>query len=151
MVTVMNKTEIRNVLNKFEDYCDKNNLRCTPSRKITLEIIAASNRPIGAYDIIDEMGKVTDRPKPTTVYRAIEFLQQHCFVHKIESLNAFVACEAGHTHDGAQFIVCNGCGSVEEVHTCHLPESLQQKIDASGFRMDRWNTEIHGVCEQCQV
>lgn len=146
----MDKTKIEELLKKFENYCNKNNARNTPSRKIALEVIAASVRPIGAYDIIEEIGKQTDRPKPTTVYRAIEFLQQHRFIHRIESLNAFIACCAEHAHDGTQFIVCNGCGAVEEVHSCYLPETLQKKIEASGFKMDRWNTEIHGICQQCQ-
>ncbi|MCB9983607.1 MAG: transcriptional repressor [Rhodospirillales bacterium] len=147
----MTKKEIQKLIRTLETYCGDKGLRYTPPRRITLEVIAASKRPIGAYDVIEEMGKVTDKPKPTTVYRAIEFLQEHGFIHKIESLSAFVACHAGHNHEGSQFIVCNDCGTVEEVHLCHLPKDLQKKVDNTGFKMAHWNTEIHGTCQQCQA
>ena len=145
------KKDSKKVVESLKDYCIEKKMRYTPSRYIVLEIIAASERPIGAYSIIDEMGKVTDKPKPTTVYRAIDFLQENGFIHKIESLNAFVACEAGHVHFGSQFIVCTDCGAVEEVHLCNLPEDLRKKVEATGFKMDHWNTEIHGLCETCQT
>ena len=145
------KMKSKKLSERLETFCKEKGTRYTPSRYIILDIIASSKGPIGAYAIIEEMGKVTDKPKPTTVYRAIEFLQKHGFIHKIESMNAFVACEADHSHEGSQFIVCNDCGAVEEVHICHLPPDLQKKVDASGFKMDRWNTEVHGICQQCQT
>lgn len=147
----MTKKEIQKLIMELEIYCGDKGLRYTPPRRLALEVIAASSRPIGAYDVIEEMGKITDKPKPTTVYRAIEFLQAHGFIHKIESLSAFVACHAGHSHEGSQFIVCNDCGTVEEVHLCHLPQALQKKVDATGFKMVHWNTEIHGICQRCQA
>ena len=145
----MKPTDVKILINALEQYCAKHKMRFTPSRGVALEVIARSNNPIGAYDVIEEMGKVTEKPKPTTVYRAIDFLQEHGFIHKIESLSAFVACHAGHSHQGSQFIICNDCGKVEEVHLCDLPQSLKEKTSVIGFEMKHWNAEIHGVCKQC--
>ena len=147
----MNKREIKKLIKELKKFCTEKGMRYTPPRHMTLETIAASPRPVGAYDVMEEMGKITDKPKPTTVYRAINFLQQHGFIHKIESLNAFVACHAGHTHEGSQFMVCNDCGIVEEVHLCHLPKDLKNEVDYTGFKMAHWNTEIHGTCQSCQI
>ncbi len=147
----MTNNTANKVLERLKAYCSEKGMRYTPSRQLTLDIISANERPIGAYAIIEEMGKVTHKPKPTTVYRAIEFLQKNGFIHKIESLNAFVACEFGQTHDGSQFIVCRDCGAVEEIHSCHLPKDLKKQVEAVGFKIDCWNTEIHGVCQQCQA
>ncbi len=141
--------DLKKLIRTLEKYCKESRIRCTPSRIIVLEIIASSNQPIGAYDIIEEIGKVTEKPKPTTVYRAIDFLQDHGFIHKIESLSAFVVCHAGHSHDGSQFIICTDCGAVEEVHLCDLPKFLKQKFKSTGFQINHWNAEIHGTCEQC--
>ncbi|MGB4058039.1 MAG: hypothetical protein WBK77_08155 [Alphaproteobacteria bacterium] len=68
-------------------------------------------KPLGAYEIPERLGKKIKNPKPPTVYRAIEFWAEHGFIHRVESLNAYVACEAGHQHKSAQFMVCNDCGS----------------------------------------
>src|ERR1700755_1026355 len=54
--------------------------------------IVATNRPIGAYELLDALEPARGRVPPTTVYRALDFLLAHGFVHRIESKNAFVAC-----------------------------------------------------------
>lgn len=145
----MAQKDIKKLILGLEKFCKEHGMRYTPPRRMALEVIAASKQPIGAYDVIEEMGKVTNKPKPTTVYRALEFLQEHGFIHKIESLNAFITCHAGHNHKGSQFIVCDDCGNVEEIHLCHVPEALQKKIDGTGFHMQFWNAEIHGLCQKC--
>lgn len=132
-------------------YCEQNQFRFTESREAVLKIIAASKKPVGAYDILDKLQTKNKSAKPPTVYRAIDFWNEHGFIHKIESLNAFVTCHAGHNHNGSQFIVCSDCGQVEEVHLCHLPKDLQKKVNDAGFQMERWNTEIHGTCQHCQA
>lgn len=149
----MDKADIlkADILKEAERYCEEHGFRYTDPRRDVLATVAASERPCGAYDILERMGEGADKkPKATTVYRAIEFWQQHGFVHKIESLNAFVTCHAGHNHAGSQFTVCEGCGGVKEIHLCHLPPDLQKIIERSGFMMQRWNTEIHGLCHQCR-
>ncbi len=137
------------LIKKAEAFCAEKNLRFTDARRFVLEIIASSDKPIGAYDVLHEMAKTIDRPKPPTAYRAIEFLQKHGFVHRIESLNAYVACHAGHKHNGSQFMVCDSCGRVEEVHLCSMPQSLKDQVDKTGFAPAFWNTEIHGQCAKC--
>ena len=139
------------VIKEVEVYCREQGIRFTDQRRMALEIIASSKKPLGAYDVLAEMGKQVENPKPTTVYRALDFLLEHAFIHKIESLNAFVICHAGHSHEGSQFMVCDDCGKVEEVHLCHLPKDLKQKIDDTGFLLSRWNTEIHGTCSNCRL
>lgn len=148
----MKKKKIKELVDDVETYCKERGIRFTPPRKIALEVIAAASpQPIGAYDVIEEIGKITDKPKPTTVYRAIGFLYQHGFIHKIESLNSFIVCHEEHRHEGSQFIICNECGIVGEVNLCHLPQALQKKINDTNFKMEYWNTEIHGICQQCQA
>ena len=148
----MKKSEaVKAVIKSVEAHCKEKGLRLTEPRLLALEIIAGSTKPLGAYDVLEKMGKTLDSPKPMTAYRAIDFLQQHGFIHRIESLNAFVTCHAGHRHEGSQFMVCDDCGHVEEVHLCHLPGPLQKKVDENGFKLARWSTELHGTCQSCQA
>lgn len=132
-----------------EKFCQANKLRFTEPRRLVLEVIAASDAPIGAYEILERIGQISERPKPATVYRAIEFFQTHGFIHKIESLNTFAICRAGHAHTGSQFMICDQCGFVSEIHLCHLPDSLEKKTKNSGFTIAYWNTEVHGRCRDC--
>lgn len=145
----MKKSDVRRLVKGVEDYCTAQGLRFTDPRRHVLEIIASSKKPIGAYDVLSQLGAVLKNPKPPTAYRAIEFLQEHGFVHRIESLNAYVTCHAGHKHKGSQFMVCDTCGRVIEAHLCALPENLEQKALDAGFVLSFWSTEIHGTCSQC--
>lgn len=133
----------------IEVYCGNENIRFTDARREVAKIIAQSDKAIGAYDILDQLKDVLDNPKPPTVYRAVEFLVEHHFIHKIESLNAFVSCCTDHRHAGSQFLVCDKCGRVEEAHLCSMPESLSKAVSKAQFSADSWNVEVHGLCGSC--
>ena len=131
-----------------ERYCAERGLRLTEPRRRVLSVLSAAGKPAGAYDIIALMPVGT---QPPTVYRALEFWEKEGFVHCISSLSVYVVCHAGHRHQGSQYMVCDDCGDVEEVHLCHLPSPLQHRINETGFQLSRWNTELHGVCNKCHA
>jgi Fur family zinc uptake transcriptional regulator len=128
-------------------YCEKNGHRFTLPRKYVLSILLNSKNPIGAYDILEKLGEFIDKPKPPTAYRALDFWQQQGFVHKIESLNVYMACcddHAHHNHD-THFLVCDDCHSVNEIH--HHPENNVSL--PTGFVVRKTFTETHGICGAC--
>ncbi len=135
---------------KFEKYCIENRLRLTPPRISAFKIVQNAQKPITAYDVLELMARDINKPKPPTAYRALDFLEEHGFVHRIESLNAYIACDVNHKHNGSQFMICTECGKVEEAHMCHIPQGLQKQIDEKNFKATFWNAEIHGICIQCQ-
>jgi len=139
----------QSVIKIASDYCEEHKHRLTEPRRQVLQIITSSKKPIGAYEVLKKLSQVMKDPKPPTVYRAIEFWQDHHFIHRIESLNAYVGCEAGHRHNGSQFMICDDCGTVIEAHLCDMPQPLKDSIDQKTFTPSKWNVEIHGVCEKC--
>lgn len=145
----MNKAEIAKLVDTVEAYCQGQGIRFTDPRRHVLAIIAGAKKPLGAYDILEQLGRYIDDPKPPTAYRAIEFLAEHGFVHRIESLNAYVVCGVDHRHHGSQFLVCDACGKVTEAHLCDLPADLAGEAKKAGFNLHRWNAELHGTCRDC--
>lgn len=137
------------ILKKAANYCETNKYRFTEPRVEVLRIISSSKTPLGAYEVLEKLGKVIKNPKPPTAYRAIEFWQEHNFIHRIESINAYIACEAGHRHKGSQFMICDDCGDVTEAHLCDLPKPLKDSATKNMFTPSRWNLEIHGQCGKC--
>ena len=134
---------------KFEDFCKRGGHRMTAPRVNVLEIIFQAKKPVTAYEILDLLGQKMDNPKPPTAYRAIEFLQKHSLIHRIESLNAYTPCHIGHKHKGSQFMICSDCGGVEETHLCDVPEPFKNAAKNKNFSIESWNLEIHGLCENC--
>lgn len=146
----MNKAEITKLVKDVAGFCKEQGLRFTEPRQYVLEIIAASKKPIGAYEILAALGERIDNPKPPTAYRAIEFLEEQGLIHCIESLNAYVLCGTDHRHQGSQFMVCDSCGNVTEAHLCDVPADLAGKVNAARFQLTSWNAELHGLCKNCR-
>jgi Fur family zinc uptake transcriptional regulator len=116
-----------------------------------LQALLSSHRPLGAYEVIEELARVMPRPAPITVYRALDFLMQNGLVHRIESRNAFLAC--GHDHSDTAtvaFLICECCGSVGEVSASEVTEILNEAARQTGFTPKMSVVEITGVCGHCQ-
>jgi len=138
-------------LQHAERVCAKRAQRFTPIRRQVLEALLSSHRPLGAYEIIEELAKSKPRPAPITVYRALDFLMENGLVHRIESRNAFLAC--AHDHDEAAmvaFLICERCGLVGEVPAAPVAQSLNTSARATGFTPRMSIVEITGVCAHCQ-
>ncbi|MFZ5735993.1 MULTISPECIES: Fur family transcriptional regulator [Rhodopseudomonas] len=135
-----------------ERVCAGRSQNLTPIRRNVLQALLSSHRPLGAYEVIEELARVMPRPAPITVYRALDFLMQNGLVHRIESRNAFLAC--GHDHSDAAtvaFLICEVCGSVGEVSASDVTEILNQAARQTGFTPKMSVVEITGVCGHCQA
>lgn len=138
------------LLSRAERTCERRGSRLTGQRREVLNCVAQSHSAVGAYDIIERMAGLGPRPAPITVYRALDFLEAHGLVHKIESRNAFVACT--HPHDGkpAAMLVCERCGLVAELDAPEMFEALQSTAKGQGFAINRSVVELTGLCAACQ-
>ena len=134
-----------------EALCAERGERLTPMRRCVLEILAASHKPLGAYEIMDQVGEKGPRPAPITVYRALDFLRQNGLVHRIESLNAFVACVRNHRADAlVAFLICERCGAVGEAASVAVAATLTSAARAAGFTPKSPVIEIGGICAHCR-
>ena len=140
---------IADALDYAESLCKQRGLRFTPLRRRVLEIVWNRHGPTGAYDILEALGDGKRPAAPPTVYRTLEFLLEHGFVHKIESLNAFIGCgRAGDTHAG-QFLICGGCRQVGELDDPEIAELISQKAAEVGFAVTHPTVEVKGLCKDC--
>jgi Fur family transcriptional regulator, zinc uptake regulator len=132
-----------------EKVCAAAAQRLTPIRRKVLETLAASHKPLGAYDIMDTAGG--PRLAPITVYRALEFLIAHGLVHRIASRNAFLACVNNHrTGALVTFLICEACGAVGEAPGTAVGQSLAAAARSAGFTPKMSVVEITGLCAHCR-
>ena len=131
------------------EFCIKNKHRLTEPRKKVLSIIASSDKPIKAYDILKKLSLELKNPKPPTAYRAIDFWHKFNFIHRVERLNAYFICNSDHRHSGSQYMICDDCGKVIESHFCELPSQVKDHVMKSEFQTKTWSLEIKGRCNNC--
>src|SRR5438132_11016246 len=121
-------------LDHAERVCKMRAQNFTPIRRRVLQALLSSHRPLGAYELIDELATSMPRPAPITIYRALDFLIENGLVHRIESRNAFLAC--AHDHDAATmvaFLICERCGSAGEIPASRLAQGITDAARATGF------------------
>jgi Fur family zinc uptake transcriptional regulator len=123
--------------------------RMTPLRRQVLEIVLESHRPIGAYDVLAALTRDRAKAAPPTVYRALEFLLGQGFVHRIDSLSAFVGCFAPGRAHRSRFFLCLRCGRAAEIDDRELDDALVAAAGRAGFAAARETVEIAGVCGDC--
>ncbi len=132
-----------------ETICAERGARLTAIRRRVLEIIWGGHRPIGAYDVLEQLSTEEKRAAPPTVYRALDFLLEHGLVHRVASLNAYVGCaEPGHGGEG-QFLICAQCGAAAELRDSPVNEAIEAAAHARGFVATTHTVEISGVCPNC--
>lgn len=130
------------------------NPELSPHCHKVLDLLAKSEKPMPAYDILGKLRKFGIKAPPT-VYRALETLMQRGLVHRIESLNAFVACHAkhdeehNHQHANTSFAVCRDCGTATEIHDHNLIDAIHALGKKLKFHIEREMLELLGLCHAC--
>jgi len=137
------------VIKEVERNCRVRGLRLTPTRKRVLELVLAADGPVKAYDLLDQLKSERPGAAPPTIYRALDFLLENHFIHRLETLNSFVSCiHPEHQHQG-QFLICERCHSVTEIHDHKLIKALADAAAGQGFQASRQVLEIYGRCSAC--
>ncbi|WP_020173569.1 Fur family transcriptional regulator [Methyloferula stellata] len=135
---------------KVEELCARKSLQFTPLRREVVSILAELGKPVGAYEIMDHLAKLKGRTiAPPTVYRTLDFLVENGFVVKIESRQAYIACDdPGHDHHGI-LLICSGCGRSTEIDNVEVDKILIETASASHFHLQRQVVEVEGLCQSC--
>lgn len=140
-----------------EAACRERGLRLTPIRARVLGLIAQDGKPVKAYDLLDRIraGNRDDdagagAAAPPTVYRALDFLLANGFIHKLESVNAFVACHHPSTaQHSVPFLICDRCHAAVELEDKQVVAALDERARALGFVPQAQTLEVHGLCARC--
>lgn len=130
-------------------FCARHRLQFTPVRRRALEVMLEAHRAMGAYEVLDRLRDEGFGSQPPVAYRALDFLVSHGFAHKIERLNAFIACaHPGQDHTPA-FLICRACDAVAEAHADPARGMLGRAAQETGFVMEQAVVEALGLCPQC--
>ncbi|MGV3345285.1 zinc uptake transcriptional repressor Zur [Enterobacteriaceae bacterium LUAb1] len=143
---------IASLLMQAEQLCQQRNVRLTPQRLEILRLMADQHGAISAYDLLDLLRKSKPQAKPPTVYRALDFLLEQGFIHRVESTNSYVVCHhfTGPSHTSA-LLICDSCGSVDEQQAQGVEDILQKISQQCGFTLHHNVVEAHGACLQCKA
>ena len=124
----------------------------TKNQQIVLDLVEKSSEPLKAYSILFNVQKKGIKA-PLQVYRALDRLVEIGKIHKIESRNAFIACQDSSCQisKATAFSICESCEKVTEINNFKLSKYLNNYQDNSGMKYNKYNLEFFGLCKKCKT
>ena len=121
------------------------------NQQIILDLIVKSSEPLKAYSILFNVQKKGIKA-PLQVYRALDKLVELGKIHKIESRNAFIACQNSSCQisKATAFSICESCEQVSEISNTKLSKYLSNFADETGMKYSKYNLEFFGLCKKCK-
>ena len=113
-------------------------------------VLSKSNRPLTAYEVLGRL-KGKGVTAPPTVYRSLDRLIKDGLAHRLETLNAFVACARPHHQSSAVFAICRKCGTTAEFSDAKLMPQISDWAKRMRFHAEESILEIRGECANCQT
>jgi len=142
---------VEDMLNKAQQLCLQRGVRLTSQRMEVLALLMAQESAISAYDLLDLLRVRMPAAKPPTIYRALEFLLEQGFIHKVESTNSYILCHHfDHPAHTSAFFICNNCNIVTEHPISGIEDILQSLSSKHQFDLKHSVIESHGICKNCQ-
>ncbi len=124
----------------------------TKNQSLVFDVLTKAEAPLSAYTILDKLRDQGFRA-PLQVYRALDKLLEYGVVHRLESINSFVACahpnEDCHSHGLVAFAICESCGQVIEFHDHEVDHRLMDWLKLQKFKAEKSTIEIRGHCANC--
>ena len=122
----------------------------TKNQRLVLNALSREDGPLSAYSLLDQLREHGFRA-PLQVYRALDKLMEYGLVHRLESLNSFVACAHPHDHRHGMiaFAICEKCGQVDEFSDDTVESRLNGWSKDHAFRLSKTTIEMRGTCAQC--
>lgn len=137
------------VLSRAEALARAEGVRLTPVRRRVLEILLESHRAMGAYDVLERLSAEGFGKQPPVAYRALDFLVEHGFAHRVRRLNAYAACLSEERDHSPAFLICRSCEQVAEAESDSLRAAVADLGAQSGFTVERSTIELLGLCTRC--
>lgn len=139
------------MLARAEALAAERGARLTPVRRRALQILLEAHRAVGAYEVLDRLSAEGFGKQPPVAYRALEFLVDHGFAHRVRRLNAFAACmHPGEAHSPL-FLICRACNAVAEAPAGPVRAALDDAAAAADFTVERATVEALGLCAACRA
>ena len=140
----------KEIIIRAKHFCAQNRYRWTDPREKVISVLANTSQPIGAYQIIELLSSDTATIKPPSVYRAIAFWAEHGFIHRIESLNAYIICCEHSKHTHFCIFICKNCSAVQEIQLKGISQLIKRSLRNMQGTSIQSTSEVLGLCSKCQ-
>ncbi len=125
--------------------------RVTPQRAVILETIAHMDRHASAQEVYQAARRRLPGLHLTTVYRALEDLQQVGLVDPFAAGSGVATFALRHDDHPHGHLVCQRCGCTTDFDPQLAEEFAQQIAAAHDFEINLNHLTLRGLCPKCRL
>ena len=139
----------RETYNRFRQLCHQHSLAATHQRQKIYEALVSRPGHYSPEEIYVQVKQDLPSISLATVYKNLRTFVQAGMLRDASPHHGSWRVDANtspHHH-----LVCTRCHSITDLdHDLLEPVKLQGRLP-SGFRLEKFNVEVHGVCKACAV
>lgn len=142
-------------LSKAKQMIEQAGIKATDKRTKLLSMMISEEFPLSAYEIMDKFNlEFGERVVANSIYRMLECLTKWRLVHRLASINKYIACTGSSCNLGnyySVFIICGGCQKTHESPASNmLIGELKRSVEKTSFGGVFSQIELKGLCENCR-
>ena len=122
--------------------------KITKVRRGVVKIFSDISVPLSANQIEQKLSRVGINVNKATIYRELQFLLNNGYLIEVylhPNEVSYESSELKHHHH----LVCDKCGSVDNVTNCLVKELGDYVYKKKGFKISRHSLEFYGTCANC--
>jgi Fur family ferric uptake transcriptional regulator len=135
-------------VDRLEEALRKTGLRMTRQRSVILAALRKKEGFTTAQTLYHELRGRKGAPGLATIYRTLSFFAETGAVdtRTRDGEQAFRLCGDRHHHH----LVCDGCGSVEEVTSDEVESWVSRLAHRRDFLVTAHSADVYGLCASCR-
>lgn len=125
--------------------------RLTEARRILVEMMATSGRPLSAQQLFDLAQAAYPELGMATVYRTLEKLDELDLVQRVHDSHGCHTYIAATVEAQSAVVICRQCGRLDLVDEALVQWLLQQFQRQSQYQIQHYWLQLSGLCTACQL
>ena len=122
-------------------------LRATSQRVVMHRLLRERNRHLSAEELLSESSRQLPGVSLPTVYATLELFEQLGIVRRVNGGGGTLLWDT--RSDAHHHMICRNCGRIEDMETPLDLERARRSAARSGFRPDRAEVVVSGLCANC--
>lgn len=122
-------------------------LRATSQRVVMHRLLRNHNRHLSAEELLSEASERLPGVSLPTVYATLELFEQLGIVRRVNGGGGTLLWDT--RADAHHHMICRNCGRIEDMETPLDLERARRSAARSGFRPDRAEVVVSGLCPNC--
>lgn len=137
-------------ITKYKEYLERNKMFFTRERDLIVNGIYEQEAHFSADELNDEMRGRGEKVSKATLYRCLSQLVDCGVLTEVDFGHGHIHYEVVGS-EPHEHLVCQSCGSVQEVASQEIEDSIARIGKEFGFQVANFRAYITGKCAQCQL